>query len=117
MARKNEGKAKKPAKFTPCYIPCRIEPGMFREEFLVYLDAIDPSDPNKKVKAQLFVDQREVAGVSGAPKRHNPAPAWLRVTLVAEQGEWAEVVLPQPSQPLGERILIASESVREKPGL
>ena len=116
MARKKESKAKIPDDFPPCYIPCRIEPGMFREEFLVYLDARDPHNPNEQIRAQLLVDQREVSGVSGAPKRHNPADGWLRVTLVGRQGEWAEVVLPQPSQPLGERVLVARDSVKETPG-
>ena len=58
MARTTTGKAKKPAELAPCYIPCRIEPGMFREEFLVYLDAANPHDPEEAVKAQLLVDHR-----------------------------------------------------------
>jgi hypothetical protein len=93
MARSN-GKAKKPTEFPLRYIPCRIEPGMFREEFLVFLDAANPHDPNEKVKAQLLVDRRELSDIQGAPKRNDPARGWLRVTLIGQKGEWAEVVLP-----------------------
>lgn len=113
MTRSNGDKAKKPTKLSPCYIPCQIAPGMFRGEFLVYLDASDPHDPNEKAKAQLLVDEREISGVIGTPKRNDPARGWLRVTLIGHRGDWAEVVLPQPSQPFGERVLIAGDSVKE----
>ena len=53
MARSKSSKAKAADDFPPCYIPCRIEPGMFREEFLVYLDARDPHNPNEQFRAQL----------------------------------------------------------------
>src|SRR5947207_1330119 len=110
---RSPGKPKKPTEFSTCYIPCRIEPGMFREEFLVCLDATSPHNPNEVVKAQLLVDQREVSGIQGEPKRNNPASGWLQVTFIGQRGEWAEVVLPQPSQPFGERILVAGDSIRE----
>ena len=116
MTRDNGRKSKK-AKIadTPYSIPCRIEPGMFRQEYLVYLDAIDPDDPKKKVAAQLLVDERDVFDIHGTPRRNNPASAKLRVALVASHGEVANVILPQPSQPLGESILVAAESVRKAP--
>jgi hypothetical protein len=38
------------------------------------------------------------------------------VTLVERQGDWAEVVLPQPSQPLGERVLVPGDSITEDCG-
>jgi hypothetical protein len=88
---------------------------MFREEFLVYLDVRDPHHPDRQCKAQLLVDEREVSGVKGTPKRREPVDAWLRVTLLRHQGEWADVVLPQPSQPLGDRVLVAGDSLREAP--
>jgi hypothetical protein len=89
---------------------------MFREEYLVYLDAANPHDPNQTARAQLLVDAREVSEISGTPHRNNPAHGWLRVTLLGQRGDWAEVVLPQPSQPFGERILVAGDSVKESPG-
>jgi hypothetical protein len=116
MARRNGTKSKKPDDFPLCYVPCRVEPGMFREELLAYLEAANPRDPNQILNVQLLVDQRDVAEVRGTPKRHTPVAGWLRATLVGYVGEWAEVVLPQPSQPLGERVLVAGDSVKETPG-
>src|SRR5262245_5379676 len=103
MARGSTDKLKT-TQFPTCYIACRVEPGMFREELLAYVTAINPEDPNKTIKVQLLVDQRDVFDLQGTPKRHDPVQGRLRATLVSEQGDWAEVVLPQPSQPLGERI-------------
>jgi hypothetical protein len=113
MARNGTSKARKAADFPPCLIRCRIEPGMFREEFLVYLNAIDPENPNKTVKVQLLVDRRELSNIHGTPKRHDPADGWLRATLSDRRGEWVQVILPQPSQPLGERIWVTGDSVKE----
>lgn len=87
-------------------IPCRVEPGMFKDEYLVYLDAHDPRSPGKPVKTQLLVDQREISGIHGTPKRNSPAPAQLRVTRLKSEGDWDVLILPQPCQPLGETILM-----------
>lgn len=114
MAHGNGKKPKKSAHPDPSYlVPCHIAPGMFRDEFLVFVDAIDPRDPNKHVKAQLLVDQREVSGISGTPERSRPATGWLRVTLVEKHGAWANVVLPQPSQPLGESVVVAAGAMKK----
>jgi len=45
---------------------------MFRDEFLVYLDAVDPTNHGQRAKVQLLVDQREVAKLKGTPKRNSP---------------------------------------------
>jgi hypothetical protein len=116
MARSNGSKARKLAELSPCYVPCQVEPGMFRGEYLIYLDACATDDPNKSGRAQLLVDEREVSGLSGTPRRNNPASGWLRVTLLAPRGEWVEVVLPQPSQPFGDQVLVAGRSIKEKVG-
>jgi hypothetical protein len=31
-------------------IPCKVEPGMFRDEWLVLIDAVDPKDPTKTLE-------------------------------------------------------------------
>jgi hypothetical protein len=116
MPRNTAKKGKKPAALSPCYVPCRVAPGMFRQEYLVYLDAAAPHNPNETAQAQLFVDEREVSNIDGIPNRDNPVPAWLCVTLIGQGNGWAEVVLPQPSQPFGERVLVASQTVKESPG-
>jgi hypothetical protein len=96
------------------YVPCRVEPGMFRGEFLVYLDALDPSNPEKKVQAQLFADERDVVGIEGMPERNQPVPAWLTVSLVRTFHGFAQIVLPQPAQPLGENLLIEEDKIKSE---
>jgi hypothetical protein len=98
------------------YIPCRVEPGMFREQWLVYLDVADPGDPNKKIKVQLLVDQREVTKLQGTPQRNNPASGWLRVSLLDKEGEFIRVILPQPSTPAGDNVLIEESLVKQEVG-
>ena len=115
MAHEN-GKKQKIQMDRVCLVPCRITPGMFREEYLVSVDALDPQNPSNIVKAQLLVDQREVSEIQGTPKRSQPATGWLRVTLVEKRGELANVVLPQPSQPLGERILVSAGTIKKAAG-
>src|SRR5579864_6413780 len=84
------------------YVRCQVEPGMFRGEWLVYLNTVDPANPNREVRAQLLVDEREVRGIHGTPKRNNPAPGFVRVTLVKREADFAWIVLPQPATPSGE---------------
>jgi hypothetical protein len=116
MAKSAGDKGEKMVKEVPTYIPCRVEPGMFRGELLVFVDdAADPSDPNVRARAQLLVDERDVTHLSGTPQRHNPAKGWLRVSLARKTGDWAVVVLPQPSQPFGEAILVNKDAVKENP--
>jgi hypothetical protein len=116
MPRKNTGKPGNVSEAKLAHVSCRVEPGMFRDELLAYIDARSPDDPNKAVKTQLLVDQRDVVDIDGRPKQNNPVSGWLRVSVVGKKGNWMEVVLPQPSQPLGETILVDSGAVREQPG-
>jgi hypothetical protein len=64
------------------YIPCRVEPGMFRGEYLAFVDVGTVEDPSHTVRAQLLVDQREVAGLQGLPQRNSPVAGYLRVEVV-----------------------------------
>src|SRR5258708_6483776 len=96
------------------YVPCRVEPGMFRGEYLVYLEVLDPQDPDRTLPAQTLVDHREVEGVHSEPRRNNPVPGWLRVEVVGVERGAVRVVLPQPAQPFGESALIPEGSLREK---
>ncbi|MCI0637742.1 MAG: hypothetical protein L0Y72_02220 [Gemmataceae bacterium] len=90
---------------------------MFKEEWLVYVDAIDPSDYHRPVKVQLFVDGREVSHLKDTPKRNEPAWAWLQVSLVATRGQLASVVLPQPAIPFGANVLVRQELLKGTPAL
>ena len=98
------------------YVPCQVEPGMFRGEFLVYVDGLNPNNPEEPVKAQLFADERDVANVQGRPERNRPARAWLVVSLVRKARRFAQIVLPQPAQPFGETLLIGEEKVKREAG-
>jgi hypothetical protein len=97
------------------YVKCQVEPGMFRDEWLVYFDALDPKNHNRAARVQSFVDQREVTNLRGTPKRNGPAAAWLRVTLVGIRGDIASVILPQPATPFGETVLVSAAIVKEAP--
>jgi hypothetical protein len=98
------------------YIPCRVEPGMFKDEWLVHVDALNPRNTEQTVPIQLFADARDVAGIRGSPRRNVPAEAWLVVSFAGQRKGLAEIVLPQPSQPLGETVAIPAGAVRMEPG-
>ena len=98
------------------YLPCRVEPGMFKGELLVYLDGLDPEIAEKLIHVQMLVDEQEVVGLDREPKRNQPATGWVRVTLAREVSGFAKVVLPQPAQPVGESLLVDAERLRIRPG-
>src|ERR1041384_6741840 len=110
--RNGSRRAKLPQPVTTSFVPCQGEPGMFHDEYLVYLDVVQPDDPGKKVRAQLLVDQREVKDISGQPERDHPASAWLRVSLIGKKKGFAQLVLPQPANPIGENILMEESAVK-----
>jgi hypothetical protein len=93
-----------------CLVKCRLEPGMFKGEWLAFLDAIDP-ETRQDLRVQLFVDEKEVANIQGTPKKNQPVPGWLRVSLVKAKHGIAQVVLPQPAMPVGETVLVKQELV------
>ncbi len=98
------------------YIPCRVAPGMFGDQWLVYLDVADPADPNKKVNVQLLVDKRVVSKLQGTPQRNEPAPGYLRVSLMDKEGEFSRVILPQPATATGDNVLIEEALVKQDVG-
>ncbi len=91
------------------YVACRVQPGMFRGEYLVSFEALDPQKPGEKVTVQLLADERDVTIRSGTPTRHNPAEGVLRVEVVERKPGFALLVLPQPAQPVGERAYIEDD--------
>jgi hypothetical protein len=98
------------------YIPCRVEPGMFKDEWLVRVDALNPENRDQTVAVQLFADARDVTGLHGEPRRNMPVNGWLVVSLAGQTQGLAEIVLPQPSQPLGETIVVHNDAVKTEPG-
>ncbi len=34
-------------------IPCRVEPGMFRDEYLAVLEGLNPNNPEETIRATL----------------------------------------------------------------
>lgn len=97
------------------YLKCRVEPGMFKDEWLVSIDALDPKDHQQPAKVQLFADRRLVTNVQGTPARKQPTWAWLRVGVVAVRGDLASIVLPQPATPFGEHVLVRNDLVKGAP--
>jgi hypothetical protein len=95
------------------YLPCQVEPGMFRGELLVYLHGFDPERVDQRIKVQMLADENEVVGLSGVPKRNQPVAGWVRVTLAREQPSGiAEVILPQPAQPVGETLVVDAKELK-----
>ncbi len=97
-----------------CFIPCRVEPGMFRGEWLVNLEAVDPHCPEQSIRVQLLVDQREVIQIRGTPRRNQPAEGWLRVSLANKREGFAQVVLPEPALPVGESMFVTEDLVKQE---
>jgi len=113
MKERNGARRSKPLqKSTTSFVPCQVEPGMFRDEYLVYLDVVQPDNRVKKIRAQLLVDQREIKDISGQPERDHPASAWLRVSLIGREKGFAQLVLPQPANPIGESVLMEESAVK-----
>jgi hypothetical protein len=98
------------------YLRCRAEPGMFKGELLVHLSGFDPLERGKRIAVQLLADEREVESLARTPKHNQPADGWLRVALAVEEGGVAEVILPQPAQPVGERVLVDAKELRTTAG-
>jgi hypothetical protein len=93
---------------------------MFKDELLVYVNGFDPVERGKTIKVQLLVDQQEVEGLRGTPKRNQPASGWLRVTLTEDNDKPEEgiaaVILPQPAQPVGETLLVDANELTRTAG-
>jgi hypothetical protein len=89
---------------------------MFTGEFLVFLKGLDPENAGRSISIQMLVDEREVKELSGTPQRKKPVEGWVKVTLANEQGGVAEVVLPQPAQPVGENMLVEASDLTEVAG-
>jgi hypothetical protein len=98
------------------YLPCQVSPGMFRGEFLVYLNGYSLENPDQKIKVQMLVDEKDVPVVNGMPKRNQPASGFVKVTLLKQADKTAFVILPQPAQPVGESLLVDASDLKIKPG-
>jgi hypothetical protein len=109
---KIRGKSKQAPRLS--YMPCRVEPGMFRGEYLVSFDAIDSQNPREEMVVRLLADEQEVVIRSGVPQRGNPAEGLLRVEVLERAKGLALLVLPQPAQPVGERTYVLENLVQEE---
>jgi len=115
MSRSNGSQSRK-TKSSVRYLPCRAEPGMFTGEFLVYIKGFDPANAERPITVQMLVDQSEVKQLSGTPQRKKPVEGWVKVTLANQHGGIAEIVLPQPAQPVGESMLVNASDLVETTG-
>lgn len=115
MAKHDEMKAKK-ADSAFLFISCQVEPGMFRDEWLVYVTAVDPANPERSLRVQLLVDQREVVDLRGTPRRNKPVAGHLRVAVAGKEKGYVHVVLPQPAASVGENIFVDERQTKEYAG-
>jgi hypothetical protein len=95
------------------FLPCQAEPGMFKGEFLVYLHGLNPERGEETITVQMLVDERDVKGLERPPKRNNPEKGWVQVSLLFEKGGVAEVILPQPAQPVGQRLFVHAGDLKK----
>ena len=112
-----KGKMVKSAHSYLRYVPCMIEPGMFRGEWLVSLNVRNPDDPEKTLRVQLLVDEHEVVNIQGTPERKKPVHGWLRVAVSDKWKGFTRVVLPQPAEPVGETALMEEDDVKQEAGV
>lgn len=92
-------------------IPCRVVPGMFRDEWLLLIDAVDFKDPEKKIEVQMFADKPLVVCLEGTPTKEQPARGWVKVYQVGTPNGLAQILLPQFAQPVGEYLFIDKDLV------
>lgn len=95
------------------YVACRAEPGMFRDELLVYVDGISPDKPNNPLTAQVLVDADLVRDLKGTPERGKPVEGYLRVGIRRVTRGIATVVLPQDGIPVGNWMLVKAETLAD----
>jgi hypothetical protein len=119
MPRTNESgkRAKRSPHSSLWFIPCLVEPGMFKGEWLVHVIAADPKDRGKTFPVKLFADERDVTGIQGSPKRGRPANARLRVAVANRGGGLAEIVFPQPAQPVGDSAFFDERLLEQEAGV
>jgi hypothetical protein len=91
------------------YIPCQAEPGIFRNEFLCFLDALDPEHPDRTILVQVLVDSSEIKELQGKPERGRPVSALLRVGYAGSRRGLAHIILPQPAVPVGDSMIVKDE--------
>jgi hypothetical protein len=94
-------------------IPCRVIPGMFPGEWLVFIDAADPKNPGQTFEVQMFADGQDVSDLEGTPTPEQPVNAWVRVDRTKIENGLALILLPQFAQPVGTYLLIDNSKVRE----
>jgi len=94
-------------------IPCRVVPGMFRDEWLVLIDAVDPKNPGEPLEVRMFAHPLLVVRLEGTPTREQPVKGWVRVEQVGVQNGLAKILLPQFAQPVGTYLYINKDLVEE----
>lgn len=97
-------------------IPCRVVPGMFRDEWLVFIDAVDPKNPGQPLEVQMWADARDVVRLEGTPTRQQPVKGWVKVERAGFEDGLALIVLPQFAQPVGTKLRINKDLVEQEEG-
>jgi hypothetical protein len=101
-----------PPTYPECLVPCRVEPGIFRDEWIVLIDAADPKDPGRTIPTEMFADKRLVVGVEDTPARRQPVKGWLRATQMGTEDGLALILLPQYAFPGGTYLMIDKSLVK-----
>ena len=109
-ARNGKPKPSKRSKTFHVYVPCRVEPGMFRGEYLVTFEGVVN---HSKVPINLFADEA-VVRIKASPARGKPVEGLLRAELLNRQNDLALLALPQAAQPVGERAFVKANILKKE---
>ena len=59
---------------------------MFKGELLVHFTGLNPDHVDETIQVQMLVDQSDVKGLRGQPRKHAPVDGFVLVTLLGEDG-------------------------------
>jgi hypothetical protein len=113
---KNRKKGDRKKETLRCYIQCKVQPGMFKDEFLAVFEGADPSAGGQVIKVQLFVDSALVQELKGRPERGREVDGMLLVEVIKRTHEWALIALPQPAIPVGPTAVVRDSNLALIPG-
>ncbi len=91
-----------------CLLKCRIRKGMFDDEYLVTIEALDQN--GKKIHIFTFADKEEIR-TNSFPKGKEEVDGYLTVSPLEEQEKISSVVLPKSTFANGTVVAIESSNL------
>ena len=95
-------------------IQCKIQRGMFDDEYLVVIDALD--EQGKSITATSFADKQDLSADSYPKTREDELPALLEVSPMQIAKKYAKIVLPQSTNENGPVVMVPRTSLSVSAG-